>query len=78
MTQRERIIRYIKDFGSISAIQAAVDLGITQLSARIVELERMGYVFTKTPMTGTNRYGETTHWTRYSFDGVAGKDGRHD
>lgn len=75
MTQKDRVLRYIKDFGSITSIQAAVDLGITQLSARIVELERMGYVFNKEMCFGQNRYGERTHWMKYSFpsDTLVGK-----
>lgn len=31
MSQKERILNYIKEFGSISSWQAYSDLGITQL-----------------------------------------------
>ena len=43
MTQQERIIQYMNDFGSITAIEAVAELGITQLSARICELQNKGY-----------------------------------
>ena len=35
MTQKERIIEYINQFGSITSWQAYQDLGIMQLGARI-------------------------------------------
>ena len=45
MTQCERIIKYINDFGSISSFEAYTDLGITQLGARLDNLQKEGYVF---------------------------------
>lgn len=69
MTQQERIIKYMNDFGSITALEAVSDLGITQLSARICELQNKGYEFNKELQTGKNRYGEPTHFIRYSLGG---------
>lgn len=69
MTQQERIIKYMNDFGSITALEAVSDLGITQLSARICELQNKGYEFNKDLQTGKNRYGEPTHFIRYSLGG---------
>ena len=37
ITQRERIIKYIRDYGSITSFEAYKDLGITQLATRIKE-----------------------------------------
>lgn len=69
-TQKERILDYINEFGSISAFEAFADLGITQLSARLCELAKDGYVFSKDQETAKNRYGETIYYTRYSiFEG---------
>lgn len=67
MTQNKRIIRYLKDFGSITAYEAVRELGITQLSARICELQNMGYKFNKKTEFSRNRYGEKTHYIRYSL-----------
>ena len=67
MTQQERIIEYITEFGSISPLEAFKDLGCTRLAAQIFELEKKGYVFDHIPQTGTNRFGEKTRFTRYSF-----------
>ena len=67
VTQKERIIKYIKDFGSITSFQAYADLGITQLGARIDNLQKEGYKFKKETENGKNRYGDAVHYTRYSF-----------
>lgn len=67
MTQRERIVRYLKDNGSITAYEAVAELGILQLSARLVELEKMGYSFERERITRRNRYGEMISFMRYSF-----------
>ena len=66
-TQRERVLDYINECGSITALEAVHELGITQLSARIVELEREGIRFHKETCFGRNRYGDKTHWVKYSF-----------
>ena len=67
VTQKQRIIKYIKDFGSITSFQAYADLGITQLGARIDGLQKEGYKFKKQTEKSKNRYGEPVHFTRYSF-----------
>ncbi len=41
ITQKERIIEYIREFGSISSWEAYSDLGITQLGARIDQLKKV-------------------------------------
>lgn len=67
MTQKERLIRYLKDNKSITALEAVRELGILQLSARLVELENEGYVFDKKPESSKNRYGESVNYIRYSI-----------
>lgn len=69
MTQRERIIEYIKEFGSITSYEAYTDLGITQLAARIFELKQQGYDFKTQQRTSTNRYGEKVNFIEYSLEG---------
>lgn len=69
VTQRERVIDYINQFGSITSFQAYADLGITQLGARIDELQKQGYIFRKEQRKGKNRFGETTYFIEYSLEG---------
>lgn len=45
-TQKDRIINYIRQFGSITSWEAYQDLGVMQLGARIDQLKKDGYEFT--------------------------------
>ena len=66
-TQRDRILQYIKDFGSITSYEAYTELGITQLGARIFELKRMNYQFADEYVSRKNRYGEDVKFKKYSL-----------
>lgn len=66
MTQSERILNYIKDFGSITPMQAFKDLGITKLATRVSEMSAEGIEFEKEYVTSKNRYGEPVRYMRYS------------
>ena len=46
-TQCKRIIDYIRANGHITSLVAYKELGVTQLCARIVDLESLGFVFNK-------------------------------
>ena len=46
-TQCKRIIDYIRANGHITSLEAAKHLNITQLCARISDLESRGFVFNK-------------------------------
>lgn len=64
-TQKQRIINYIRQFGSISSFEAYANLGITQLGARIDQLKKEGYEFKTEWESNTNRFGEKTEYKRY-------------
>lgn len=65
--QRQRILDYINEFGSITALEAVRELGVLQLSSRLVELERDGIVFNKEQESALNRFGERVYYIRYSI-----------
>ena len=67
ITQCERILRHLKDFGSITTLEAIQEYGILRLASRINDLKRQGYTIITETKTGKNRYGETTHFTEYSL-----------
>lgn len=67
-TQRDKVIDYIKKFGSITSFEAYADLGITQLGARVFELKERGFKILTTCETGKNRYGENVRWYRYYLE----------
>ena len=65
ITQKQRIINYIREFGSITSLDAYKDLGITQLATRIKELKELGYEFETKWESSKNRYGEKVDFKRY-------------
>ena len=67
MTQKEMIIQYIKDFGSITHYEAVLELGVAGFTARMTELRQQGYSFNQVVEHRKNRYGKPTHYVRYSL-----------
>lgn len=62
MTQKERVLDYIRVHGSITSYQAFEQLKITRLAARIDELKRDGHnihctIVTKQGADGPVRFG---------------------
>lgn len=65
MTQCERILRHLQDYGSITSREGIMEYGIYRLASRIADLKKMGYMFEVSFGTGKNRYGEPTHFAIY-------------
>ena len=61
---RERILNYMKDFGSITTYNAFIDLGCTRLSEYIRQI-RIDYDVKDEWIHTTNRYGEKVQYKRY-------------
>ena len=69
VTQRDRVLQYIREFGSITSWQAYAELGCTQLATRISELKKLGYKFSTTRVKTDNRHGDKTHYDEYRLIG---------
>ena len=67
MTQRDAIMAYITEFGSITPMQAFYDLGITKLATRISEMRKNGMAIKIEMVTDKNRYGKSVTYAKYSF-----------
>ena len=65
MTQQQRIVQYMRRYGSITPMEAFLDLGITKLATRIGEISRGGKPISKQMETSVNRYGEQVRYMRY-------------
>ena len=65
ITQRDRVLQFIRENGSITSWQAYTEIGCTQLATRISELKERGYEFTKKRVKAKNRYGDKTHYDEY-------------
>lgn len=66
MSQVEKILDYMNKFGSISTMEAFMDLGITRLAARIAEIEQKGVQIEHSSESSVNRFGQKVHYVRYS------------
>ena len=67
-TQNDRILRYMRDFGSITQIEAMRDLGVMRLASRISDLKSRGYQIKTTWESSRNRYGEAVSYKRYRLE----------
>ena len=67
MTQGERIVKYMQDYGTITPMEAFADLGITKLATRVSELRQAGVQIKKEPVKAKNRYGDDIRYMRYSL-----------
>ena len=65
VTQCDRILRHLKDYGSITSLEAVTEYGIMRLASRINDLRAQGIAIVSETNTGKNRYGETTHFAVY-------------
>ncbi len=65
MTQKDRILRHLKDFGSITSWDSFKEYGITRLSAIIFNLKKQGFNFKDEWIHTENRYGEKTQFKKY-------------
>lgn len=70
MNQKQKVLKYINDYGFITSWEAYSDLGIMQLGARIDGLQKDGYSFKKEWEQRKNRYGEPVRFIKYSLSEV--------
>ena len=67
MTQKELILKYLEDFGSITQYEALRDLGIMRLASRITDLRKDGVPIIRETVYSKNRYGKNIHYARYKM-----------
>lgn len=61
---RERVLQYIKDFGSITTFEAFTELGCSRLSEYIRQL-RQEYLVVDEWISTKNRYNEKVEYKKY-------------
>lgn len=67
MTQEDRLINYLYEHKTITALEAIEDLGILRLASRVSDLRRRGYQITSKMIKVKNRFGETCRIAEYSI-----------
>lgn len=68
-TQKELILDYINEFGSITPLEAIRDLGVYRLASRISDLKKLGYPIATKLESVPNRRGKKSNIARYSLKG---------
>jgi len=67
LTQKDRIIRHLKDKGTITALEAMKEYGIMRLTSRVSELKDEGYLIRSEFISSKNRYDEPVSFSKYSL-----------
>lgn len=65
---KERVLKYMLDFGSITYLDAVADLGVARLADVIFRLRKDGYRIITEDENGTNRYGDKVTYARYFLE----------
>lgn len=68
MTQLDRIMRHLEDYGSITSLEAVSEYGIMRLASRIHDLKMQGVPVIKEMESSKNRYGEPVSYARYRLE----------
>lgn len=61
---RERVLNYMKEFGSITTYNAFIDLGCSRLAEYIRQI-KLEYKVGSEWISTVNRYGEKVQYKRY-------------
>ncbi len=64
-TQCDKVLEYMKTFGSITQLQALSDIGCMRLASRISDLRSQGYPIGRRMKTSKNRYGDDVYFAEY-------------
>lgn len=65
MTQTEKVMKYMEQYGSITSAEAISELGIMRLASRISDLKQMGVEVKSVLIKDRNRFGEPIRYARY-------------
>ena len=67
-TQKELILKYLHEYGTITPMEAFSHLGITKLATRVSEMRRYdGVKFHIEPVTKDGKYGRKITYAKYSL-----------
>lgn len=65
---KNRVLQYMKDFGTITTFEAFTELGCTRLSEYIRQI-RQDHIVSDEWVSATNRYGEKVQYKKYRLEG---------
>ena len=65
LTQCDKVLEYMRRYGSITQLEALRDIGCMRLASRISDLRYQGYAIGRRMKTSKNRYGEDVYFAEY-------------
>ena len=68
MIQNDRVHDYLKQFGTITQLDAIRDLGVMRLASRVSDLKKKGVPIVTNMVGVNNRFGETTRIAEYRLN----------
>lgn len=68
MTQCEKIMSYMQEYGGITQIDALREFGCFRLASRVNDLRRNGIKIKTEMVRAKNRYGEPISFARYTLE----------
>ena len=69
MTQNEMIVNHLREYGSITQLEALRDYGCMRLASRISDIRKAGIKIIRLTETSRNRYGQKIRYARYIMEG---------
>lgn len=67
MTQQEWVLKYLKEVGEITPLDAFREFAIMRLSACIYDLRKQGYNIDTDYVTSKNRFGADVTYAKYVY-----------
>ena len=67
LTQKEKVLRHLKEVGPITPLDALNDFAIMRLTSRICELKDEGYDIKSELVSSKNKFGEKVSFSKYTL-----------
>ena len=67
LTQKQKVLKHLREIGSITPIDALRDYSIMRLTSRVCELKDEGHNIKSELVSGKNKYGESVRYSKYTL-----------
>ena len=68
LNQKQKVLRHLKTYGSITPLEAFNDYAIMRLTSRICELKSEGYIIKSELVSSKNRFDEKVSFSKYTLN----------
>ena len=68
LSQKQKVLRHLKEIGSITPLEAFNDYAIMRLTSRICELKDEGYDIKSELVSSQNRFKEKVLFSKYTLN----------